>query len=228
MGGSISALKPGPVVPPGIEKTPDQAARISQSVDFAHLSDILAFFGYPPFFTLFCHFFTFLFCHFFPLLHFLILSLFAFSWFSHFYCFLYFCHFYWFCVFSLFFHVFQFRVGYLKDKALFWPLFLTVVLSHGKHFEGVNSLCEIWAPFFCHFCWFWLIFGHFLSFLVDFSFLPLRNHFFWLIFDHFFWSLFVDFYFFYDFFDLFLSFMSVFDPPSIPVNKCPFGSQKGP
>jgi len=42
-GGLISALKPGPVVPPGIEKTPDQAARKTQTVDFAHLSDILAF-----------------------------------------------------------------------------------------------------------------------------------------------------------------------------------------
>ena len=44
-GGLISALKPGPVVPPGIEKTPDQAARKTQSVDFGHLSDILAFLG---------------------------------------------------------------------------------------------------------------------------------------------------------------------------------------
>jgi len=44
-GGLNPALKPGPVVPPGIEKTPDQAARISQSVDFGHLSDILAILG---------------------------------------------------------------------------------------------------------------------------------------------------------------------------------------
>jgi len=43
MGGHFSALKPGPVVPPGTQKTPDQAARISQSVDFGHLSDILGF-----------------------------------------------------------------------------------------------------------------------------------------------------------------------------------------
>jgi len=56
---SFSALKPGPVVPPGIEKTPDQAARISQSVDFDHLSDILAFFRGGRFLTLFSHFFTF-------------------------------------------------------------------------------------------------------------------------------------------------------------------------
>jgi len=49
----ISALKPGPVVPPGIEKVPNQAARKTQSVDFAHLSDILAFFRGGHFFTLF-------------------------------------------------------------------------------------------------------------------------------------------------------------------------------
>jgi len=54
---SISALKPGPVVPPGIEKTPDQAARISQSVDFGQLSDILTILRGGHFFTLFCHFF---------------------------------------------------------------------------------------------------------------------------------------------------------------------------
>ena len=64
-GGLISALKPGPVVPPGIEKTPDQAARISQSVDFAHLSDILGFWGGCAFLTLFYHFLTFPFYHFF-------------------------------------------------------------------------------------------------------------------------------------------------------------------
>jgi len=50
---SISALKPGPVVPPGTQKVPDQAARISQSVDFGHLSDILAFFRGGRFLTLF-------------------------------------------------------------------------------------------------------------------------------------------------------------------------------
>ena len=52
-GGHFSALKPGPVVPPGIEKTPDQAARISQSVDFGHLSDILTILGGYRFLTLF-------------------------------------------------------------------------------------------------------------------------------------------------------------------------------
>ena len=55
-GGLISALKPGPVVPPGTQKTPDQAARNSQSVDFGHLSDILAILGgvtFLMFFSLF-------------------------------------------------------------------------------------------------------------------------------------------------------------------------------
>ena len=52
-GGLISALKPGPVVPPGTQKTPDQAARNSQSAVFGHLSDILAFFRGGHFLTLF-------------------------------------------------------------------------------------------------------------------------------------------------------------------------------
>ena len=69
-GGLNPALKPGPVVPPGIEKTPDQAARISQTVDFGHLSDILAILGGCAFLTLFSHFFTF------SLFHFLAFSLF--------------------------------------------------------------------------------------------------------------------------------------------------------
>jgi len=45
------------VVPPGTQKTPDQAARISQSVDFGHLSDILGFLGGGRFLTLFLSFF---------------------------------------------------------------------------------------------------------------------------------------------------------------------------
>jgi len=57
-GGLISALKPGPVVPPGIEKVPNQAARISQSVKKCHLSDILAILGVGSFFVIF-HVFNF-------------------------------------------------------------------------------------------------------------------------------------------------------------------------
>jgi len=45
------------VVPPGIEKTPDQAARISQTVDFGHLSDILGFWGGYRFLIIFLSFF---------------------------------------------------------------------------------------------------------------------------------------------------------------------------
>jgi len=55
----ISALKSGPVVPPGIEKVPNQAARISQSVDFGHLSDISAFLRGGHFLTLFLSLFHF-------------------------------------------------------------------------------------------------------------------------------------------------------------------------
>jgi len=89
-GGLISALKPGPVVPPGTQKVPDQAARKTQSVDFGHLSDILAFFRGGHFLTLFLslflvlhfyHFITFTlfcFCHFFTFSVFSLLSLFAF------------------------------------------------------------------------------------------------------------------------------------------------------
>jgi len=50
---SFSALKPGPVVPPGTQKVPDQAARNSQSVSFGHLSDILGFLRGGRFLTLF-------------------------------------------------------------------------------------------------------------------------------------------------------------------------------
>jgi len=56
------------VVPPGIEKAPNQAARISQSVKKCHLSDILAFFGFLTFLTFFTFsfsdFVTFLVFHF--------------------------------------------------------------------------------------------------------------------------------------------------------------------
>jgi len=193
MRGSFSALKPGPVVPPGTQKTPDQAARISQSAVFGHLSDILGFLGGGRFLTLFWHFFMISILSLFLFLRFLILSLFEFLHFLTFWWFLIFCHFYQFHDFSLFFRIFQFRVGYLKDKALFWPLFLTVAHSHGKHFEGVNSLCEIWALFFTHFSWFSLILVTFWSFFVTFSILPLRIVFFWSIFDHFFCHFFTDF-----------------------------------
>ena len=95
---SFSALKPGPVVPPGIEKVPNQAARISQSVKKCHLSDILGFLRggrfFDVFFTFswfqiyhFSDFCIFEFCHFLCFLIFLILSLFNFWWFlSKFYC----------------------------------------------------------------------------------------------------------------------------------------------
>ena len=79
---SFSALKPGPVVPPGIEKTPDQAARISQSVDFALFGDILGFLRGGHFLTLFFDDFDFI--------TFSLFCVFAFSWF------------WWFSTFSVF------------------------------------------------------------------------------------------------------------------------------
>jgi len=179
---------------------------------------------FHTFFTLF----NFLILSLFLFLRFLILSLFVFLCFSEF------CHFFTFCRFLvkhdflLFFRVFQFLKGYLKDKALFWPLFLTVVLSHGKHLEGVNSLCEIWALFFCRFSCFSLIFGHFWSIFTDFSILPLRNHFFWSIFDVNFWSILSDFYFFWEILTHFCDFRGGQSQTPNPINKCPFGSQKGP
>jgi len=100
----------------------------------------LTFWGFLGFrdFSLFSHFHFLIFdiFHFFT---FLILSLFTFSRFSCFCWFSHFLDFWWFSLFSSFFIVFQFLKGYLKDKALFWPLFGPNVHSHGKHFEGVNS-----------------------------------------------------------------------------------------
>jgi len=135
----FSALKPGPVVPPGTQKVPDQAARISQSVDFGHLSDILAFLGGYRFLIIFCHFLTFSFYHFFTFSHFTFSRFCHFSDFVDFDTFLSFIIFVTFYTFLWFWFIFKFCKGYLKDKALFWPLFLTVVLSHGKHFGGVIS-----------------------------------------------------------------------------------------
>ena len=83
-GGLISALKPGPVVPPGTQKVPNQAARISQSVKKCHLSDILAIFRGGHFFHYFLCFFTFQFYHFFTFSVFLFLCFFTFSGFLNF------------------------------------------------------------------------------------------------------------------------------------------------
>jgi len=89
--------------------------------------------------TFFDHFYSFPFYHFLHFYTFLILLILTFSDFVDFWWFLSFHDFVDFITFLRFWFIFQFREGYLKDKALFWPLFLTVVLSHGKHFGGVNS-----------------------------------------------------------------------------------------
>jgi len=112
-GGLISALKPGPVVPPGTQKTPDQAARNSQSVDFGHLSDILGFLGGGRFLT---HFWS-IFHHF----NFITFSLFPFSDFVTF-------HDFWFCWFLSLFH--------FSD---FWPFYhFFTILIYFLVFERVS------------------------------------------------------------------------------------------
>jgi len=107
--------------------------------------------GGVDFWHIFDQFFIILILSLFLFLTFSILSLFDFFDFvdfCHFFTFHDFAHF---CVFLRFWFIFQFCEGYLKDKALFWPLFLTVVLSHGKHFGGVISLCEKLPLFFLEF-----------------------------------------------------------------------------
>jgi len=110
-GVSISALKPGPVVPPGTQNTPDQAARISQSVDFGHLSDILAILGVGSIFDVFSLFYV---------LHFHVFVFFCFSVFVTFCIFMIlmifsFSEFLDFCQFLSLFHV----------GDLFWSLFVS-------------------------------------------------------------------------------------------------------
>jgi len=89
--------------------------------------------------TFFDQFSRFTFCHFFCFWHFPFCHFLHFSDFVDFVTFSCFVNFVDFHTFSRFEFIFQFLKGYLKDKALFWPLFLTVVLSHGKHFGGVVS-----------------------------------------------------------------------------------------
>jgi len=165
-------------------------------------------------FLSFYHFFTFL-----------ILSLLMIFNFVDFWCFLSFHDFDVFHCFLRFWFIFKFLKGYLKDKALFWPLLPTIVHSHGKHFGGVISLCEKWALFFLEFLQKVTFFTHFWSNLSDFSDLPLRITFFWPYFDHFFHSVLMIFW---VIFSHFWSKLVKNWPPLISVNKCPFGSQKVP
>ena len=110
------------MVPPGTQKVPDQAARISQSVSFAHLSDILGFLRGGHFFTLFLSFFddlyfvtffTFTLFHFIDFITFLILSIFD-----------DFCILPFLMIFSLFYEFdlfFDFEKGILKIRPSFDP-----------------------------------------------------------------------------------------------------------
>jgi len=105
---SISALKPGPVVPPGTQKVPDQAARISQSVSFGHLSDILGFLGGGHFLTLFLiNFHDF---------HFITFYTFSLFWF---------CHFWWFSILSIFVTFWIFMILVFFTVFYYFDLFLS-------------------------------------------------------------------------------------------------------
>jgi len=172
-GGLISALKPGPVVPPGIEKTPDQAARKTQTVDFAHLSDILAFFRGGHFLTLFWSLF-----HDFDFVTF---WWFSFSTFYHFFTFSLFL------IFALFwFWWFWWILVNFCCRHHFWPLFVTKLgASMMTHFSSgkpalplspllVVKMCHNLTPdfdikfwsFFVTFCWFSCHFDEKLDFAI--------------------------------------------------------------
>jgi len=121
-GGLISALKPGPVVPPGTQKVPNQAARISQSVSFGHLSDILTFFRGGSFFDHFSHFFTFMILSF---------SHFCIFWFLSILMIFDFLHFWWFWVLLIFDHFLLF-------------------FNHWHHFWSIlclNYVPQLWHTF---------------------------------------------------------------------------------
>jgi len=112
------------VVPPGTQKVPDQAARISQSVTFVHLSDILGFLRGGRFLTLFLlifdhfNFITFsLFTHF-SFVTFLTFSIFSILTLFHVLSFL--MIFMFFSCFDLFF---DFEKGILKIRPSFDPFF---------------------------------------------------------------------------------------------------------
>jgi len=91
---------------------------------------------FDTFFVTFCWFQFYHFSHFFI---FSLLSLFEFCCFSQFYCFFTFWWFWRKHDFSLIFIIFWVSEFQGKDKTLFWPLFLTVAHSHGKHLVMLNS-----------------------------------------------------------------------------------------
>jgi len=122
-GGLNPALKPGPVVPPGTQKTPDQAARNSQSAVFGHLSDILAFLRGGRFLTLF-------------LIIFCVLNFITFSWF-------------WFSVFWHFLTFSDFPVFPLLMIYDFWSFF--VIFYCWVDFWSL-FVSKLGAWFMTHFC----------------------------------------------------------------------------
>ena len=184
----------GGVVPPGnpkTRKTPDQAARKSQSVDFAHLSDILTLFWLFHFFDFF-HFFTFYFSVF---SLFLFFDFVTFITFFIFHIFLFLC----FLDFWSFFTVFLVFVT-------FWSFFVVKLgapmMTHFSSSKPALPLSPLLVVKF-HLIFmsqmlinFWSFLCHFLSIIVNFSEkldFAIKNWHFSLIFDPKFHSFFTHF-----------------------------------
>jgi len=153
------------VVPPGTQKVPDQAARISQSVSFGHLSDILGFLRGGHFFTLFLSLFL--------VLHFVTFSGFVFFTFSHFITFLILSIFDVFCIFwflSLFhfFYCFDLFFNFVKGILKIRPSFdhfcppssTPMASTLGGSFLNVKKCLFFFLSFFKKWL-FLLIFDHF-------------------------------------------------------------------
>ena len=140
LGGSFFGLKTGSRGTPWNSKSAGPGGSDFTKCQFCPFKWHFGVFeGGSIFDTFFTHFSWFTFCHF------LLILIFWFCWFYHFSDFVDFCHFLSFVIFRhfttflLFWFIFEFWKGYLKDKPLFWPLLPTIVHSHGKHFGGVNS-----------------------------------------------------------------------------------------
>jgi len=208
------------VVPPGTQKTPDQAARNSQSAVFGHLSDILAILRGGHFFTLFLCFSLFWFSHFDDF------------WFSAF------------CLFSLFL-IFMFFLFF--DFVDFWSFFVIflvcvdfwsfIVIKLGAsmmtHFLSSKPAlplspllvvkfdhylrCKMLIDFWSFFVIFWLNLSE-NDEKLDFA---IKKHCFWHFFDTIFSQILIIFG---SFFGSFLGFLGGYPSPSISaplvVKKC--------
>jgi len=140
IGGSIFGLKTGSRGTPWNRKSAQPGGSENAKCRFCPFKWHFDHFGGVCIFdTFFDHFSWFPFLPFYHFYTFLILSLLMIYDFVDFWHFLHFHVFVDFITFLLFWFIFQLLKGYLKDKALFWPVFGPSVHSHGKHFGGVNS-----------------------------------------------------------------------------------------